>query len=161
MGKGIGTIQHAAGAGGALASRRPAAGRDAPAAPVVWPINAAGSSLTNARLGTSLSPSKAEQRRGGSPSKLPHFGGTSFYWESGDRLSVKAATPAHHSQRSHTASRHERSRSREPRCGPAAAAACAAVGASVRSGRAAGRCADPHGERAPRAALGELRAQSP
>ena len=103
----IDTIQHIAGS-------RPAASRDARDALVVWPINSAGSSLTNARLGTSLSPTKAEQRRGASPAKAS----TSFYWESGDRLSLKASTPAY-SQRSESVSglsQLERSRSREPRC---------------------------------------------
>jgi hypothetical protein len=103
----IDTIQHIAGS-------RPAASRDARDALVVWPINSAGSSLTNARLGTSLSPTKAEQRRGASPAKAS----TSFYWESGDRLSLKASTPAY-SQRSESVSglsQLDRGRSREPRC---------------------------------------------
>jgi len=53
---------------------------------VEWPINSAGSSLTFRGAGISLSPSKVEERF--SPA-LKRVGGTSFYWQSGDRLSFR------------------------------------------------------------------------
>lgn len=73
---------------------------------VVWPISSAGSSLC-LHAGSSLSPSKPEERklseRKFSPST--RIGGASFYWESGDRLLVRAkrsdsVTRAETSQRS-------------------------------------------------------------